>query len=82
MALQLERFTPRTATLKTDVNWPILRYSDVLLMYAEAENYLNNGPTEAAKAAYEQVRLRAFCRRCLSYRVPHPSTYDTFLKRL
>mgnify|MGYP000432394951 CR=1 FL=1 len=37
---------PRTATLKTDVNWPILRYSDVLLMYAEAENYLNNGPTE------------------------------------
>ena len=34
-------------TLKTDVNWPILRYSDVLLMYAEAENYWNNGPTEA-----------------------------------
>ena len=30
---------------------------DVLLMYA-AENYLNNGATEAAKAAYEQVRLR------------------------
>jgi hypothetical protein len=41
-------------------NWPIIRYSDVLLMFAEAENELNNGPTAAAKAAFEQVRLRAF----------------------
>ena len=38
---------------------PIFRYADVLLMYAEAENYLNNGPTEAAKNALQQVRDRA-----------------------
>ncbi len=42
------------------VNWPLIRYSDVLLMFAEAENEINNGPTAAAKNAFEQVRLRAF----------------------
>jgi starch-binding outer membrane protein, SusD/RagB family len=41
------------------VNWPIIRFSDVLLMFAEAENELN-GPTAAARAALEEVRLRAF----------------------
>lgn len=41
-------------------NWPMIRMSDVLLMFAEAENELNNGPTAAAIAAYEKVRLRAF----------------------
>ena len=49
-----------TAINKRDINWPWLRYSDILLMYAEAQNELNNGPTPAAKAAYEQVRKRGF----------------------
>jgi hypothetical protein len=42
------------------VNWPIIRYSDVLLMFAEAVNEISNGPTAEAKAAFEKVRLRAF----------------------
>jgi hypothetical protein len=42
------------------VNWPLIRYSDVLLMFAEADNEISNGPTPAAKAAFEKVRLRAF----------------------
>lgn len=45
---------------KRDINWPILRYSDVLLMYAEALNELNNGPTSAAISAVKEVRMRAF----------------------
>lgn len=49
-----------TAINKRDINWPWLRYSDVLLMYAEAQNELNNGPTPAAKTAFEQVRTRGF----------------------
>lgn len=49
-----------TAINKRDINWPWLRYSDVLLMYAEAQNELNNGPTAAAKAAFEKVRTRGF----------------------
>jgi hypothetical protein len=42
------------------VNWIIMRYSDVLLMYAEASNEINNGPTPEAKAAYEAVRKRSY----------------------
>lgn len=49
-----------TAINKRDINWPVLRYSDVLLMYAEAENELNHGPTALAVEMYEKVRSRAF----------------------
>jgi hypothetical protein len=49
-----------TAINKRDINWPWLRYSDVLLMYAEAQNELNNGPTGAARTAFEQVRTRGY----------------------
>ncbi|MGO1244871.1 MAG: RagB/SusD family nutrient uptake outer membrane protein [Sphingobacterium sp.] len=45
---------------KRNINWIHLRYADVLLMYAEAENELNNGPSGVAKEMLEQVRLRAF----------------------
>ncbi|HEX8504522.1 MAG TPA: RagB/SusD family nutrient uptake outer membrane protein [Hymenobacter sp.] len=40
-------------------NWPIIRFADVLLMYAEADNELN-GPTTAAVAALREVRTRGF----------------------
>ena len=40
-------------------NWPIIRFADVLLMFAEAENELN-GPTATAKAAFMEVRTRGF----------------------
>lgn len=43
----------------TGINWPLMRYSDILLMFAEAENELN-GPTDAAKDALKTVRRRAF----------------------
>lgn len=52
-----------TATPKfngtTSINFPLLRYSDVLLMLAEAENELN-GPTSKAFDAINEVRRRAF----------------------
>lgn len=40
------------------VNYPVLRYADILLMYAEALNELN-GPTAEAYALINQVRTRA-----------------------
>lgn len=40
-------------------NFPLLRYADVLLMFAEAENELN-GPTQDAIDAVNQVRRRAY----------------------
>ncbi|MGX5817885.1 RagB/SusD family nutrient uptake outer membrane protein [Chitinophaga lutea] len=42
------------------LNWPLIRFSDVLLMYAEAENELGNGPSAAAIAAFEEVRKRGY----------------------
>lgn len=42
------------------VNWPIIRFSDVLLMFAEADNELNNGPSNEAISALQEVRARAF----------------------
>jgi hypothetical protein len=43
----------------TGINWPMMRFADVLLMHAEAENELN-GPTPLAKEALRRVRQRAF----------------------
>ena len=43
----------------SSTKWQILRYSDVLLMFAEAENELN-GPTAAAYNAINMVRRRGF----------------------
>ncbi|MVN20464.1 RagB/SusD family nutrient uptake outer membrane protein [Mucilaginibacter arboris] len=43
----------------TPINFPILRYADVLLMLAEAENQIN-GPTATAYDAINQVRRRGF----------------------
>lgn len=40
------------------MHWPVLRYADVLLMYAEAENQLNSGSSLALNAVNE-VRNRA-----------------------
>jgi hypothetical protein len=42
------------------ISWPMIRYSDVLLMFAEAENELHQGPTAAAINALTQVRVRGF----------------------
>ncbi len=44
----------------TPQNFPILRYSDVLLMFAEAENEINDGPTQAAVDAVNAVRQRSW----------------------
>lgn len=49
-----------TSDSRRDINFPLLRYSDVLLMYAEALNELNNAPTADALDAFKQVRMRAF----------------------
>jgi hypothetical protein len=43
----------------TPANFPLMRYSDVLLMYAEAENQIN-GPTTAAYNAINMVRRRGY----------------------
>ena len=49
---------PHTISGRTDNNWPVLRYADVLLMLAEAINE-QGGPTGEALGYLNQVRTRA-----------------------
>ncbi|WP_312821926.1 RagB/SusD family nutrient uptake outer membrane protein [Epilithonimonas sp.] len=42
------------------IDWPLLRYSDILLMYAEADNELNGSPSADAVNAVKLVRNRAY----------------------
>jgi hypothetical protein len=46
--------------LNPGYNWSLIRFSDVLFMYAEAVNEINNGPDANAIAAFEEVRKRAY----------------------
>jgi hypothetical protein len=55
---ELEILTPKGATY-TPQNFPLLRYSDVLLMYAEADNEVN-GPNAANIEAVNSVRRRGY----------------------
>lgn len=48
----------QTTTANSDLNWSVIRYADVLLIYAEASNEVN-GPTTAAYDAVNAVRKRA-----------------------
>jgi hypothetical protein len=63
------------------VNWPVLRFADVLLMFAEADNELNGGPTAAAQSALLEVRKRAFVNH--EDRLPAmPSDYNGFFQAI
>ncbi len=44
----------------TSINFPLMRYSDVLLMKAEASNAVNHGPDADAIEAVNKVRRRAW----------------------
>jgi starch-binding outer membrane protein, SusD/RagB family len=63
------------------VNWPMLRYADVLLMFAEADNEINNGPSAQAIAAFELVRKRAYTG--FEFRIgTTPTNKDAFFKAI
>ena len=55
---ELEQVVPKNKNY-TPINFPILRYSDVLLMIAEAENEINASPTNLAYDCLDAVRMRA-----------------------
>ncbi|SDY60918.1 RagB/SusD family nutrient uptake outer membrane protein [Hymenobacter psychrophilus] len=54
-----EAFKPYAKNL-SPTNWPLLRYADVLLMFAEADSQVNGGPTAAGLDALNQVRRRGY----------------------
>jgi hypothetical protein len=53
-----EAVTPKNKNW-TPINFPVLRYSDILLMIAEAENELSPSPTNLAYECLDAVRVRA-----------------------
>ena len=50
---------PLTNQIQSSINFPVIRYADVLLLYAETINELF-GPTPGAYAAINKVRARAY----------------------
>ncbi len=54
-----ETLTPKSKN-NTGINFPILRFADVLLMFAEADNQATGAPSIAAYDAINQVRRRGF----------------------
>lgn len=55
---EYELVTPRDKNY-TPINFPLLRYSDVLLMYAEAQNKADGTPSVKSIAYVNEVRTRA-----------------------
>ncbi len=71
--------SPTSAAQYFGINWILIRFSDVLLMFAEADNEINNGPSAAAISAFNQVRLRAFGGNAtLAGTASTPTTHDAF----
>ena len=50
----------KSSTGNTGINFAYIRYADVLLMFAEADNEVNGAPTQEAIDAVNQVRRRAY----------------------
>jgi hypothetical protein len=70
-----------TTNLTRSIDRTILRYADVLLIKAEAENELHKAPTADALAAINQVRRRAFRQpltAATEFDVPDGLTYEQF----
>ena len=68
-----------TLTGTYGINWPIIRYADVLLMYAEAGNELNLSGTISPLSALQMVQQRAYG----SNQIPTtPTDHDGFFNAI
>lgn len=60
----VEKYVPQSNALinndKSNVNWYLLRYADVLLLYAESVNEWKKAPTAEAYMAVNMVRRRGY----------------------
>ncbi|MBQ0075325.1 MAG: RagB/SusD family nutrient uptake outer membrane protein [Prevotella sp.] len=70
----------KTSSSNTGINYPYLRYADVLLMFAEADLKLNGTVSDDAKDAVQQVRNRAYMGSGVTAPNTYASDYDGFLK--
>ena len=71
----------KSSSGNTGINFAYIRYADVLLMFAEADNELN-GPTTEAIDAVNQVRKRAFNGTDYALTAEQTGTKEDFLKAI
>ena len=64
----------------TGINYPYMRYADVLLMYAEADNEIEGAPTSKAIDCLAKVHSRAFLDGDPSYISGVATSKETFQK--
>ena len=67
--------------LNVGYNWVMIRFADVLLMYAEAVNEISGAPTAAAISAFEEVRKRGY-RGNVALIGTTPTTKDAFFNAI
>ena len=67
-------------TGSTGINYPYMRYADVLLMYAEADNELKGAPSEKAIDCLTKVHQRAFTNGDAAFISTASASKDAFQK--
>lgn len=55
-----KKFTDPNGSINAPNDWPYYRFAEVLLIYAEADNRLNHGPTANAVEYLNKVRRRGY----------------------
>jgi len=63
---------------RTDYNWPFIRYAEVLLLYAEADNEVNGGPSPEAITQVEKLNIRNKSRKVSEIGAITPWTQESF----
>ena len=64
------------------VNFPVIRFADILLMYAEASNEVNGAPTTEGIAALNRVRQRANLEAIETVSPEKVASHDAFLSEI
>jgi hypothetical protein len=84
-----KKFSDRQATIQSGNNdYPLYRYADLLLFYAEADARVNNGPTADAVEKLNMVRRRAYGKPIttpdplIDIKITDYPTTDAFVKRV
>ncbi len=86
----IEKYVPQSNALinndKSNVNWYLLRYADVLLLYAESVNEWKKSPTAEAYMAVNMVRRRGYGKQIAAadntVDLPEGLSYEAFRKAI
>lgn len=78
---KLRKFTAVTTDIdgnRTDFNWPYMRYAETLLIFAEADNEVNDGPSTEALNIVSQLNTRNNSTTAIKRHEKQPFTQETF----